>query len=139
MPEAAEQIDCASRMTLASINADRPPQFRAWTRQDLILAAEDPDAHSLNQGFGSICYTRSLRTRARIIIHLPYIPLHQEYARWASRVPPEWLQGDIMDIFLVHEHAWAVQRPSLTAQAIGMYIHKHGWPPLDCIQFFMRV
>ncbi len=136
MPEAAEYIDCAFHMNHHSINDSRPPQFTVWTRQALILAVKIPDEHSITQGFGSICYTRSLRTRARIVIHLPNIPFHQEYVRWASRVPPAWVQGDIMDLFLVHEQTWAVQRPNTTPQAIGKYIHEHGRPPLDSIQFF---
>ncbi len=121
--------------TLEDILAPTP--FRTWTRQDLLLAVEEPRKHSIQSGTGAIRYVRDLYLQDRTVIHLPNIPYHAEYAAWITNMPPPWMQGDVIEVYLVTEQTWRCQRPHLTPQDIGMFIHEHGRPPLDCVEFFM--
>ena len=124
-------------MAMATECATLPPLFRIWTKHELVLAAEDPDRQSLHPGHGAIHYTRELSVQARIVIYLPDVPIPHDYSAWISKVPSSWLQGDIVEVYLVAVQSWMVQRPSLAPQAISMFIQEHGRPPLDCITFFM--
>ncbi len=54
-----------------------------------------------------------------------------------AKMPTAWLHGEGVEVYLVSVQTWRVQRPSLTPPDIGMFIHEHGRPPLDCVQFFM--
>ncbi len=114
-----------------------PTPFRTWTRQDLLLAVEEPHKHSLHCETGTIRYVRDLYLQARIVMHLPNIPYHAEYAAWIANMPPAWMHGDIIEVYLVTEQTWRCQRPQLPPQDIGMFIHEHGSSPLDCVEFFM--
>ena len=135
----SQRDECLTSLAMAttSVCSALPPLFRKWTKHDLILAAEDPDRQSIHPGQGAIHYTRELRLQARIVIHLPDVPLLHDYAVWTSKVPSSWLQGDIVEVYLVAVQPWMVQRPTLTPQAVSMFIQEQGRPPLDCITFFM--
>ncbi len=74
---------------------------------------------------------------ARIVIHLPDVPYHADYATWIANMPKAWLHGDVVEVYLVSEQTWRLQRPQLTSPDIGMFIHEHGRPPLDRVQFYM--
>ena len=110
---AAEHMQCAL-----------PPTFRVWTKQDLLLAIENPDRQSIHPGQGTVHYTRDLRSCARIVIHLPDVPLLHDYAFWISKIPASWLQGDILEVYLMAEPAWSFQRPTLTPQDVGIFIQE---------------
>ncbi len=124
-------------MAATSLRSTLPPLFRKWTKHDFILPAEDPDRQSILPGQGTIHYTRELRLQARMVIHLPDIPLLHDYAVWTSKVPPSWLQGEMVEVYLVAVQTWMAQRPALTPQAASLFLQEHGRPPLDCVTFFM--
>ncbi len=124
-------------MAATSLYSTLPPLFRIWTKHDLTLAAEDPDRQSILPGQGAIHYNREFRLQARIVIHLPDTPLLHDDAVWTSKVPPSWLQGDMVEVYLVASQAWTAQRPALTPQAVSLFLQEHGRPPLDCITFVL--
>ena len=124
-------------MAMAAMCYTLPPLFRLWTKHELVLAAEVPDRHSIHPAHGTIHYTRSLRLQARIVIQLPDVFNSTEYAAWISKVPSSWLQGDIVEVYMIAVQSWMAQRPTLAPQDVSMFIQAHRKPPLHCITFLM--
>ena len=133
----ARRVPTSLAMEMATECVTLPPIFRLWTKREFVLAAEDPDRQSIHPGRSTIHYTREVRLQSRIVIHLPDVSIPYEYSAWISKVPSSWLQGDIVEVYLVAVQSWIVQRPSLAPQAVSMFIPEHVRPPLDCITFFM--
>ncbi len=61
---------------------------------------------------------RSVKIKARIVMHVSNMPLLQEYARWANMVPVTWVLCELRQIYLIHAQSWTAK---LTPQDIGMF------------------